>query len=63
MKFKYLEMHFNCNILFWFLILDGVCGKRIRVSAQPLQVVYDAKTILKIVDVFKIPEKSSALAK
>lgn len=45
-----------------FRISDGKCGQRMKVSARPLQMVYDAQTIIKIVEVFKIPPESSALS-
>ncbi|KAF7282566.1 hypothetical protein GWI33_002356 [Rhynchophorus ferrugineus] len=39
--------------------LDKRCDQRIHVIAKPLKIVYDAHTINKIVDVFKIPPDSS----
>ncbi|XP_064645587.1 intermembrane lipid transfer protein VPS13C-like isoform X5 [Lineus longissimus] len=36
--------------------LDGGCDTRLRVSSRPLEVVYDANTIINIVEFFKPPE-------
>ncbi|CAG9865247.1 unnamed protein product [Phyllotreta striolata] len=39
--------------------LDKQCDQRVHVTALPLRIVYDAKTINKLVDVFTIPPDSS----
>lgn len=42
--------------------LGSDCGQKIKVAARPLEVIYDAQTIIKIVEVFKPPSESSALS-
>ncbi|KAJ8307900.1 hypothetical protein KUTeg_014547 [Tegillarca granosa] len=37
--------------------LDGKCDTRVRVSARPLQIMYDAITVNQIVEFFKPPEQ------
>ncbi|CAH0407407.1 unnamed protein product [Chilo suppressalis] len=49
------------NVVFETNPLDGACDQRIKVSAKPLQIVYDAQTVIEIVNVFKPPTESSAL--
>ncbi|CAG9772493.1 unnamed protein product [Ceutorhynchus assimilis] len=39
--------------------LDKMCDQRIHVIAKPLKIVYDALTINKVLDVFKVPPDSS----
>ncbi|ERL94107.1 hypothetical protein D910_11389 [Dendroctonus ponderosae] len=39
--------------------LDKSCDQRIHVVAKPLRIIYDASTINKVVDIFKIPPDSS----
>lgn len=42
--------------------LDSSCGQRLHLNAEPISIIYDAQTINKAVDIFKVPE-SSALDK
>lgn len=39
--------------------LDKRCDQRIEVVALPVKIIYDAQTINKIVDIFKIPSDTS----
>lgn len=48
------------DVLFETNPIDKKCGQRLSVKSQPLKVIYDAMTINKAVEVFKVP-KSSAL--
>ncbi|KAJ8953002.1 hypothetical protein NQ318_015363 [Aromia moschata] len=47
-----LEVTFETNPL------DGKCDQRIQMMANPIRIVYDAQTVIKILDVFKVPEDS-----
>lgn len=38
--------------------LDKRCDQRVRVSARPLQIVYDAQTIIELLKIFKLPRDS-----
>ncbi|XP_063619785.1 intermembrane lipid transfer protein Vps13 [Cydia splendana] len=49
------------NVTFETKPLDGKCDQRVRVSARPLQIIYDAQTVIEIVNVFKPETESSAL--
>ncbi|XP_028027252.1 vacuolar protein sorting-associated protein 13 isoform X3 [Bombyx mandarina] len=49
------------NVVFETNPLDGACDQRVKVSAKPLQIVYDAQTVIEIVNVFKPPTESTAL--
>ncbi|XP_063824261.1 intermembrane lipid transfer protein Vps13 isoform X2 [Ostrinia nubilalis] len=49
------------NVIFEKNPLDGACDQRVKVSARPLQIVYDAQTVIEIVNVFKPPSESTAL--
>ncbi|CAK1546186.1 unnamed protein product [Leptosia nina] len=49
------------NVLFETNPLDGTCDQRVQVRARPLQMVYDAQTVIEIVNVFKPPSESTAL--
>ncbi|XP_034830205.1 intermembrane lipid transfer protein Vps13 isoform X2 [Maniola hyperantus] len=49
------------NVLFETNPLDGACDQRVKVQARPLQIVYDAQTVIEIVNVFKPPTESTAL--
>ncbi|XP_059046157.1 intermembrane lipid transfer protein Vps13 isoform X1 [Achroia grisella] len=49
------------NVVFETKPLDGTCDQRVKVSARPLQIVYDAQTVIEIVNVFKPPSESTAL--
>lgn len=48
-----LEVTFETNPL------DKTCGQRLYVTSQPLKVVYDAQTIIKAIEIFKIPQSSA----
>lgn len=39
--------------------LDKLCNQRVKVSSEPLQVVYDAATINQLADVFAPPKNVS----
>lgn len=39
--------------------LDKSCDQRINLVAKPLKIIYDAQTINKVIDIFKIPPDSS----
>lgn len=41
--------------------LDNSCGQRVHLNAEPIRIIYDAQTINTLVDIFKVPEESSAL--
>ncbi|XP_050667360.1 intermembrane lipid transfer protein Vps13 isoform X3 [Leptidea sinapis] len=49
------------NVMFETNPLDGKCDQRVVVRARPLQIIYDAQTVIQIVDVFKPPTESTAL--
>nr|XP_026496694.1 vacuolar protein sorting-associated protein 13 isoform X1 [Vanessa tameamea] len=49
------------NVIFETNPLDGTCDQRVKVQARPLQIVYDAQTVIEIVNVFKPPTESTAL--
>ncbi|GBP47899.1 Vacuolar protein sorting-associated protein 13 [Eumeta japonica] len=49
------------NVVFETNPLDGLCDQRVQVSARPLQIIYDAQTVIEIVNVFKPPTESTAL--
>lgn len=38
--------------------LDKLCNQRIQVNTKPIKVIYDAQTINKVLDVFKIPDET-----
>lgn len=42
--------------------LDKSCDQSVYLNAEPIRIIYDAETINKIVEIFKMPE-SSALEK
>lgn len=50
------------DLLFETNPLDKRCGQRVHIKFLPIKIVYDAQTIIKIVEVFK-PPKSLALDK
>ncbi|XP_047510768.1 vacuolar protein sorting-associated protein 13 isoform X2 [Pieris napi] len=59
---KEIEKDVNLlNVLFETNPLDGKCDQRVQVRARPLQMVYDAQTVIEIVNVFKPPSESTAL--
>ncbi|VEN38118.1 unnamed protein product [Callosobruchus maculatus] len=39
--------------------IDMSCDQKIDVSTQPLKIIYDAETINKVVDIFKLPSDTS----
>lgn len=47
------------SVMFETNPLDGKCHRRLKVFALPLEMMYDAKTVICLVDVFKPPEKPS----
>nr|XP_053626222.1 intermembrane lipid transfer protein Vps13-like [Cherax quadricarinatus] len=47
------------DVMFETNPLDELCNQRVKVSAQPLQVVYDATTINQLADVFDPPKNVS----
>ncbi|XP_065344717.1 intermembrane lipid transfer protein Vps13 isoform X2 [Cloeon dipterum] len=47
------------SILFETNPMDRLCDQRLRILAQPLEMMYDAETVIRIMDVFKPPEKPS----
>ncbi|KAG7307792.1 hypothetical protein JYU34_006387 [Plutella xylostella] len=49
------------NVMFETNPLDAKCDQRVRVVALPLQITYDAQTVIEIVNVFKPAEESNAL--
>lgn len=49
------------DVLFETNPLGENYDQRIHVTVEPLQVVYDAVTIIKIVDIFKMPSSTTAL--
>ncbi|CAB3239394.1 unnamed protein product [Arctia plantaginis] len=49
------------NVMFETNPLDGLCDQRVKVQARPLQIVYDAQTVIEIVNVFKPATDSTAL--
>ncbi|KAH9640442.1 hypothetical protein HF086_018108 [Spodoptera exigua] len=50
------------NVVFETNPLDGLCNQRVKVSARPLQIIYDAQTVIEIVNVFKPETESTALS-
>lgn len=54
-------MIFNICKPLSILFADGLCDQRVKVLAQPLQIVYDAQTVIEIVNVFKPATESTAL--
>lgn len=56
------ESPVNINSHKFYLFTDGTCDQRIKVVARPLQMVYDAQTVIEIVKVFKPPTESTALS-
>lgn len=50
------------NVTFETNPLDGLCDQRVKVVARPLQIVYDAQTVIEIVNVFKPATESTALS-
>lgn len=39
--------------------LDKQCDQRVDVSARPLRIVYDAETIIQLLQVFKVPSTAN----
>lgn len=39
--------------------LDKLCDQRVDVSARPLRIVYDAETIIQLLQVFKVPSNAN----
>ncbi|XP_034653735.1 vacuolar protein sorting-associated protein 13 [Drosophila subobscura] len=49
-EFNLLDIFFETNPL------DGLCDQRVKIVARPLQIIYDAETILKLISVFQPPK-------
>jgi vacuolar protein sorting-associated protein 13A/C len=47
------------SVLFETNPLDRLCDQRVKMTAQPLEMMYDAETVIRLSDVFKPPEKPS----
>lgn len=39
--------------------LDKKCDQRVGLSARPLQIIYDAETIIQLLQVFKLPQDTN----
>lgn len=50
---RLLDIKFETNPL------DKRCDQRVEVLALPIKIIYDAKTINKVVDIFKVPSDTS----
>lgn len=48
-----LDIRFEANPL------DKKCDQRVEVFARPLQIVYDADTIIQLLHVFKMPQDAN----
>lgn len=57
------QVRTDSSVLFDVLFETNPLGEnynqRIHVTAQPIQIVYDAQTVIKIVDIFKIPSSTT----
>ncbi|XP_026840774.1 vacuolar protein sorting-associated protein 13 [Drosophila persimilis] len=49
-EFNLLDIFFETNPL------DGLCDQRVKIVARPLQIIYDAETILNLISVFQPPK-------
>lgn len=47
------------NVKFEMNPLDKLCDQRVNVSARPLEIVYDAETIIQLVQTFKLPKNTN----
>ena len=47
------------NVVFETAPLDATCDQRVKVVAQPLQIVYDSATIMQAVNLFAPPKDIS----
>ncbi|XP_044259687.1 vacuolar protein sorting-associated protein 13 isoform X2 [Tribolium madens] len=47
------------QVLFETNPLDKKCGQRLHVTSQPLKIIYDAETVLKAIEIFKVPSSSA----
>jgi vacuolar protein sorting-associated protein 13A/C len=54
-----LGKHNLLCVLFETNPVDKLCDKRLKIAAQPLEMIYDAETVTRLSDVFKPPEKPS----
>lgn len=50
------------DVIFETNPLDNSCGQRVHLNAEPISIIYDALTINKAIEIFKVPQ-SSALDK
>lgn len=39
--------------------LDKLCNQRVQLNTKPVKIIYDAQTINKVVDVFKMPDEAN----
>lgn len=39
--------------------IDKQCDQRVTVAARPLEIIYDAETIIQLVQVFKMPNNTN----
>lgn len=39
--------------------LDKLCNQRVQLNTKPVKIIYDAQTINKVLDVFKIPDEAN----
>lgn len=60
-KSKISDQHNLLDIFFETNPLDKECDQRIKVTARPLEIVYDAETILKLMGVF-VPQQQVNLS-
>ncbi|KAJ6629556.1 Vacuolar protein sorting-associated protein 13, partial [Pseudolycoriella hygida] len=47
------------NVKFEMNPLDKLCDQRVNVSARPLEIAYDAETIIQLVQTFKLPSNTN----
>lgn len=47
------------NVKFEMNPLDKLCDQRVNVSARPLEIAYDAETIIQLVQTFKLPNNTN----
>lgn len=50
------------DVLFETNPLDESCDQRLHLLSRPLQILYDGKTIERVINVFTVPEESSEIA-
>lgn len=47
------------DVIFETNPLDESCGQRLHLNAEPIRIIYDAQTINKAIEIFKVPENSA----